>query len=360
MSNLGAQSANAEKFDHSARSYDALLVLSFGGPEAPEDVIPFLENVAEGRNIPRARLEEVAEHYYDFGGVSPINAQNRTLIAALKSHLQAVGLNWPVYFGNRNWHPFVTDTIRQMMKDGVRRALVFVTSAFSSFSGCRQYREDVIRACGEIGAGAPQFDKLRVFYNHPGFINPVIEKTRQAVQEFPLAVQKDVHVVFTAHSIPLSMARNSDYEAQLEEACRLVASGIGTSHYALVYQSRSGPPHVPWLEPDIGNYLKEVKAQQIDNVVVVPIGFISDHMEVLFDLDTEAKQVAAELGIRLVRADTVGTHPEFVAMIHELISERITADPIRRFLGTHGASHDICPQHCCSKGEPGRPATSQH
>ncbi|MBZ0278861.1 MAG: ferrochelatase, partial [Anaerolineae bacterium] len=312
MTIYGAQTADSPKFDDEARSYDALLVLSFGGPEAMDDVMPFLLNVAEGRNIPRERLEEVAVHYYDFGGVSPINGQNRLLIAALEAKLGQHGPNLPVYFGNRNWHPFLTDTIRQMREDGIRRALVFVTSAFSSYSGCRQYREDVIRACETLGEGVPEFDKLRVFYNHPGFIEPVVEKTRQALTQFPAESQPDVRLVFTAHSIPMGMARNSDYVAQLEETCRLVAERIGRADYRLVYQSRSGPPQVPWLEPDICDHLRQIHGEGVRDVLLVPIGFISDHMEVLFDLDTEAKQLASELGMRLTRAETVGTHPAFI------------------------------------------------
>lgn len=355
MSIYGAQTLDAPKFDDEARAYDALLVLSFGGPEAMDDVIPFLQNVAEGRNIPRERLEEVAVHYYDFGGVSPINGQNRALIAALEAHFKDTGLHLPIYFGNRNWHPFVTDTLQQMRADGVKRVLVFVTSAFSSYSGCRQYREDVIRASETVGEGVPVFDKLRVFYNHPGFIEPMIEKTQQALEQFAAEVRQDVHLVFTAHSIPMGMVRHSDYVTQLEEACRLVAERIGTANYKLVYQSRSGPPHVPWLEPDICDYLSAIHQEGVGNVVIVPIGFISDHMEVMFDLDTEAQQLADELGIRLVRAETVGTHPMFIEMIRELIIERMTANPERRFLGTRGANHDICPLNCCLKGEGGRP-----
>jgi protoporphyrin/coproporphyrin ferrochelatase len=350
MSIYGAQTSNAPRFDDDAHDYDALLVLSFGGPEGKDDVIPFLENVTRGRNTPRARLEEVAEHYYHFDGVSPINAQNRALIAALEDELRAHNIELPVYFGNRNWHPFVEDAIRQMRDDGVRRALVFVTSAFSSYSGCRQYREDVIRACEAVGEGAPEFDKIRVFYNHPGFIEPMIASTRAALEQIPPERRASVQLAFTAHSVPLAMARHSQYEAQLLEACRLVAEGADCQSWRLVYQSRSGPPHIPWLEPDIGDYLAEIKRQGISDVVVVPIGFISDHMEVLFDLDTEAVEIAAELSLNLVRAATVGTHPQFVAMIRELIVERMTARPERRALGERGPNHDICPLGCCLLG----------
>ncbi|MCA9892791.1 MAG: ferrochelatase [Anaerolineae bacterium] len=346
MTIYGAQTAEAPLFDEQARDYDAILVMSFGGPEGQDDVIPFLQKVAGGRNIPAERLEEVAVHYRDFGGVSPINAQNRALIAALEQELAAHDIDLPVYFGNRNWHPFIEDTIRRMRDDGVKRVLTFFTSAFSSYSGCRQYREDIIRASEPI-EGAPTFDRLRTFYNHPGFINPMIENTRAAFEQFPSDQREDVQLIFTAHSIPLGMAHNSDYEAQLKEACRLVAEGIGRKDYVLVYQSRSGPPHVPWLEPDICDYLREIGQQGVKQVVMVPIGFISDHMEVMFDLDTEAMQVAEEMGMNLVRAATVGTHPQFISMIRELILERMTENPQRRALGTCGPSHDICPVGCC-------------
>lgn len=355
MSIYGAQTADAPKFDDRAQDYDALLVMSFGGPEGMGDVLPFLENVTRGRNIPRERLVEVSHHYELFNGVSPINAQNHALIAALETELQTHGIRLPIYFGNRNWHPLITDTIRQMRDDGVQRALVLVTSAFSSYSGCRQYREDLIQACEVVGEGAPIFDKLRVFYNHPGFIEPITEKTQQALPQFPPELRHDVHLIFTAHSIPLGMVRNSDYVTQLEEVCQLVGERIRTTNYKLVYQSRSGPPHVPWLEPDICDYLEEIKARNINNVVIVPIGFISDHMEVLFDLDVEARQIASKLGIKLVRTETVGTHPAFIRMIRELILERTTAYPERRSLGTRGPNHDICPLNCCMNSEGRRP-----
>lgn len=360
MSIQGAPAAGWPRFDDEAHEYDALLVLSFGGPEAMEDVMPFLRNVAEGRNIPQHRLEEVAHHYYDFGGVSPINQQNRLLIAALEAEFAAHGPPLRIYFGNRNWRPFVTETLAQMRDDGVQRALVFVTSAFSSYSGCRQYREDVVRACETLGAGMPHFDKVRVYYNHPGFIKPVIEKTREALDRFDAAQRERIRLVFTAHSIPLSMARLSDYVAQLEEACRLVADGAGFAEYDLVYQSRSGPPHVLWLEPDICDFLEHLRTGGTDKVLLVPIGFISEHMEVLYDLDTEARALAERLDMQLVRAETVGAHPQFVQMVRELVLERMGGVAERRSLGTRGANHDICPLDCCLKGEsarpPGRPA----
>jgi ferrochelatase len=349
MSILGAQSANAPQFDDEARAYDALLVMSFGGPEGMGDVLPFLENVTRGRNIPRERLVEVGHHYAQFDGISPINAQNRALIAALETELNARGLQLPIYFGNRNWHPFVTDTLRQMQADGVKRALVFVTSAFSSYSGCRQYREDIIQAC-EAVKDAPSLDKIRVFYNHPDFILPNAEHLQHALNQFPIERRASVRVAFTAHSIPMAMAKHNVYQAQLEEACRLVAVQAGVVNYALVYQSRSGAPHIPWLEPDILTHIETLAAQGITDLIIHPIGFISDHMEVLYDLDTEAVEKARELGMMMVRSATVGTHPAFVSMIHELITERITANPPRRALGVHGPNHDICPLSCCLNG----------
>ena len=338
----------SSRFDDLARSYDGLLVLSFGGPEGPDDVMPFLANVTRGRNVPRERLEEVAEHYRHFGGVSPINAQNRALIAAVKRELVTHGPDLPIYFGNRNWAPFVTDVVRQMRDDGVQRALAFVTSAMSSYSGCRQYREDLARACENVGPGAPRFDKLRVFYNHPGFISAMIDRKNAALHEIPEERREEVRLIFTAHSIPVSMARQSAYERQLREASRLVA-GEGVP-FQIAFQSRSGPAHIPWLEPDILDVLDEFPEEGVRDVVLVPIGFISDHMEVLFDLDHEAKERAQTLGIRLVRAGTAGTHPAFVRMIRDLIVERMTPNPERPFLGHRGPNHDLCPLRCCLLG----------
>ena len=347
MSIFGARSMDSVRFDEEAHNYDALLILSFGGPEGEADVLPFLENVTAGRNVPRERLLEVAEHYLHFGGVSPINAQNRALVAALERELDTHGPNLPIYFGNRNWHPFVTGTIQQMRGDGIERALVFVTSAFSSYSGCRQYREDVINALEALGEGGPAFDKLRVFYNHPGFIEPMIELTSAALQQIPEERRVDSEIIFTAHSIPAEMARHSAYERQLAESARLIAEAIGTKRYRLAYQSRSGSPRVPWLEPDILDGLTALQEQGVSDVVVVPLGFVSDHMEVLFDLDFEAQERARELGMTMIRAGTAGTHPRFVRMIRELILERTTPDPVRLALGRRGPNHDICPLNCC-------------
>lgn len=337
--------------------YDALLVVSFGGPEGMDDVIPFLENVLRGRNVPRERRLEVAHHYELFGGVSPINAQNRALIDALRIELDTRGIKLPIYFGNRNWHPLLADTMRQMVADGVHNALAFFTSAFSSYSGCRQYREDIARAQAEIGPEAPRVDVLRKFYNHPGFIGPMVEHVRYALEQIPQERRAATHLAFTAHSIPLAMARNAMYEAQLREACHLVAAGVAIEHWDLAYQSRSGPPSQPWLEPDIGDRLRGLKVEGVQDVVVVPIGFISDHLEVMYDLDVEAKDLSAEIGLNMVRAATVGTHPAFASMLADLIVERTSGDPQRVSLGTYGPGHDVCPADCCLPG-PARPASA--
>jgi protoporphyrin/coproporphyrin ferrochelatase len=314
-------------------SYDAVLVLSFGGPEKPDDVIPFLENVLRDKNVPRQRLLEVAEHYYLFDGRSPINGQNRELIEALRTDLKEHGIDLPVYWGNRNWHPFLASTLAEMRSAGVRRALAFVTSAFSSYSGCRQYLDDIERARAEIGAGAPIIDKLRGFYNHPGFIATMADRVRAAFAELPVERRISAKMIFTAHSIPVAMAAVSPYLSQLEEACRLTAAAVGQSDWTLAFQSRSGSPSQPWLEPDIGDALRRAASERVPDVVVVPIGFVSDHMEVLYDLDTEASALAASLGINMVRAGTAGSHPRFVTMIRELIME--TMDGGRPFNSCH-------------------------
>ena len=328
-------------------TYDAILIVSFGGPESREDVIPFLENVLRGRNVSRERMLAVAEHYYHFEGKSPINQQTRELIAALKRELEQHGPNLPVYWGNRNWHPMLADTLRQMKQDGVRRALAFVTSAYSSYSGCRQYREDIARAQSEIGPGAPEVEKIRAFFNHPEFIDATEDRLREALSELPANVKENVQVVYVAHSIPLTMATTSDYVQQLQEVRRLVSGRLGTSNNALVYQSRSGAPGQPWLEPDILDYIREVKQKNLATAVVVtPISFISDHMEVLYDLDIEARQLCDSLSLPMTRAKTVGVHPKFIAMIRELILE-CTAGVERRALGSLGPRVDVCAEDCC-------------
>jgi ferrochelatase len=329
-------------------NYDAILVVSFGGPESPEDVIPFLENVLRGRNVPRERMLAVAEHYYQLGGRSPINQQTRELISALENELAQHGHNWPVYWGNRNWHPMLADTLRKMKQDGIRRALAFVTSAYSSYSGCRQYREDIMRAQNEVGPGAPEVDKLRPFFNHPGFIEAMEERARDAVPEIPEESRQNVQIVYVAHSIPLSMAQSSDYVRQLEEVRKIVSARLGIANDALVYQSRSGTPGQPWLEPDILDYLRELKERDSASAVVLaPIGFVSDHMEVLYDLDIEARRLCDSLALPMSRAKTVGVHPRFIAMIRELVLERMTPGAERHALGSLGPRPDICEEECC-------------
>ncbi len=339
-----------------ADAYDALLIVSFGGPEGPDEVLPFLENVLRGKNVPRERLVEVAEHYKLFGGVSPINEQNRQLIAALERELAAHGPKLPIYWGNRNWHPLLGDTVRQMAADGVRRALAFVTSAYSSYSSCRQYLEDIERARAEVGPAAPTIDKIRTFFNHPGFIEPMVESVRACVERVAPPDRGPITTLFTAHSIPQAMADNCDYQTQLTEACRLVAAGAGLPKWELVYQSRSGPPTQPWLEPDVGDRIRELHAADaLKELIIVPIGFVSDHLEVKYDLDHEAAELCDELGVRMQRAATVGVHPRFVAMIRELIEERVTGATDRPALGTLGARPDVCRVGCCFYA-PTRPA----
>lgn len=340
----------------SSSGYDSVLVLSFGGPERREDVLPFLENVTRGRDIPRARLLAVAEHYYRGGGRSPINEQNRELVRGLQAELEARGPRLPVFFGNRNWRPFLTDTLREMRDQGHRRALVYVTSAFGSYSGCRQYLDDMARAraelAGEAGGWAPELRKLRLFYNHPGYVAAVTDRVRAAAAERPGA-----RLLFTAHSIPIAMAATSPYEAQLRAACALVAARLERTEWDLAFQSRSGPPTQPWLEPELEASLRKLASEpgaRAAGVVLVPIGFMSDHMEVVHDLDVEARELCAELHLPMRRAATAGTHPEVIAMIRDLIREqtegRDGAPPAA--LGSLGAWPDICPDDCCPRPAP--------
>lgn len=330
-----------------ARPYDALLVLSFGGPESRNEVRPFLENVLRGRPVPPGRIAEVAEHYFHFGGVSPINAQNRALIAALEGDLAAHGHRLPIYFGNRNWHPFVENTVRRMHEDGIRRAIAFVTSAFSSYSGCRQYREDLARACEAVGPDAPQFDKVRAFYNHPGWIAACTARLVEARARLSDAQRERAVVVFTAHSLPLAMARHAAYVAQLGETAALVALASGMARWRLAYQSRSGSPETPWLEPDVLEVLEGLARDGTTAAIVQPIGFVSDHMEVVYDLDVEAAGLAASRSLPFVRAGTAGTHPDFVRMIRLLIEERSADRPARQSLGLRGPWPDVCAADCC-------------
>jgi ferrochelatase len=328
-------------------NYDALLIVSFGGPEGIDDVMPFLENVVRGRNVPRERLLGVARHYEMFGGVSPINQQNRNLIAALAEELRKSGPALPIYWGNRNWHPLLPDTLRQMASDGIRNALAFVTSAYTSFSSCRQYQQNIANAQFEVGPAAPQVEKLRAFYNHPGFIEANVDRIIRT--GFKL-LEAGAHLVFTAHSIPESMAAKCDYAVQLEETAGLIAGELRHENWKVVYQSRSGPSSQPWLGPDICDYVKELKSNGVTDIVVAPIGFVSDHMEIVYDLDVVFRQVVDELGgVNMVRAATAGTHPSFVKMIRELILERVDNAPAR-FLGSRGVAHSVCPADCCLAG----------
>jgi protoporphyrin/coproporphyrin ferrochelatase len=343
--------APADRAAPSDAPFDAILVVSFGGPEGPDDVMPFLENVTLGRGVPRERLLDVAHHYELFGGVSPINEQNRALIAALEPELRGHGIDLPIYFGNRNWRPFIADAMTEMRDDGVRNALAFLTSAYSSYSGCRQYRENLFDAQQAIGSDAPAVSRLRMLYNHPGFVEANADHVRAALEDAPTGS----HIAFAAHSIPVAMARNCAYEAQLRETARLVAEAVGVERFEVVYQSRSGPPQVPWLEPDVSDHLVALRAEGVPGVVVSPIGFVSDHLEVLYDLDIEARETAERVGLPLVRARSAGTHPAFVAAIREAIAERLDPAAPKRALGRIGPSWDTCAPDCCLPGN-GRPS----
>ena len=339
----------------SSKPIDAVIVVSFGGPDGPEDVMPFLENVLRGRNVPRERMLEVAEHYQHFGGVSPINEQNLALIAAMKDDFSANGLDLPIYWGNRNWHPLLPDTLAQMKADGIKNAIAFFTSMYSCYSGCRQYRENIADAQRQVGEGAPEVHKVRMAFNHPLYIDASAARVREAMEKIPAERHDAVRVVFTAHSIPMSMADSSNYSIQLAEAARLVMESIGSQPWDLVYQSRSGPPTQPWLEPDICDHIEQLGKEGFSgDLIIMPLGFVSDHMEVLFDLDTEAKDVCDSLNINMVRAHSVGVHPSFVAMIRELILERTSGTP-KRAIGAMPPNWDVCPKDCCGGPPKGRP-----
>jgi ferrochelatase len=332
-------------------AYDAFLLLSFGGPEHPADVLPFLRNVTRGRGVPDERLAEVAEHYYHFGGVSPINQQCRDLLAAINADFAATGIELPTYWGNRNWQPMLADTVAQMRDDGITTALGFATSAYGGYSSCRQYWEDIAQARAKVGPGAPAIAKLRQFHDHPGFVEPHIDAVRSALGTLDPQRRASTRLVFTAHSIPVSMANTAGpdggrYTAQLHETAALVhaAAAPGLS-WDLVWQSRSGPPQVPWLEPDVNDHLRMLAEKGVTDVVVSPIGFVSDHLEVIWDLDNEAKETAADLGMGYARAGTPGTDPRFVTMIRELVRERTDGLPRDR-LGTLPL-WDVCPENCC-------------
>jgi protoporphyrin/coproporphyrin ferrochelatase len=340
-------------------AHDAFLFVSFGGPEGPDDVIPFLENVTRGRGVPPERLANVAEHYYAVGGVSPINQQCRDLLAAIRADFAARGLSLPVYWGNRNWTPYLADTVQAMAADGVRRAVALVTSAYSSYSSCRQYLDDIERARAAAGPAAPRIDKIRPFSRHPGFIEPFVASTHAALATLPADLRDDAHLVFTAHSIPAAMAEASGsgggrggrprrsqqsptggrYVAELTEASGLIAERAdgGTHPWTLAYQSRSGPPGQPWLEPDVGDHLGELAKSGVQAVVAIPVGFVSDHMEVRHDLDVEAAGMAGSLGLAFARAATPGRHPSFVSMVTELVQERLARPD----------EDQACPADCC-------------
>ncbi|MBN1590164.1 MAG: ferrochelatase [Pirellulales bacterium] len=325
-------------------SYDALLIVSFGGPERADDVVAFLEDVVRGKNVPRERILEVAEHYYLFGGESPINAQLRALLASLIDRLNAAGPPLPVYWGNRHWHPRLVDTLHEMADDGIGRALAFVTSAYGSHAGCREYLEAIERARAEVGPNAPQVDKLRLFYNHPAFVEAVADRAAEALARLSVPGVGGAKLVFTAHSLPLAMARQSAYEAQLAEACRLVAERLGRDEWCLCYQSRSGPPTQAWLEPDLGAQIVAWhEAGQTGPLVLVPIGFLLENMELVYDLDVEIGGLCEQLGVEMVRAAAVGNHPRLAEMIRLLVEERLDPTKPRLALGEQGPSHDTCP-----------------
>ncbi|HET7069896.1 MAG TPA: ferrochelatase [Nocardioides sp.] len=345
--------------------YDAVLLVSFGGPERPRDVLPFLENVTRGRGIPRARLEAVAGHYLGFGGRSPINDINRALLEAMRAELRENRIDVPVYWGNRNWEPYLTEVVAQMKEDGVTRAACFVTSAYSSYSSCRQYREDLAAAVEHAGAGAPRLDRLRSYYNHPGFLDPVVDAVVEAIAGRP-----GVRLVFVTHSIPLSMndgsgPRGGAYLAQHRTAAAYVADRVATvtghDHaHDLVFCSRSGPPQVPWLEPDVNDHLEKLAGDGVSAVVLVPIGFVSDHMEVVYDLDTEALATAERLGLDTVRVPTSGTDPRFVAMVRDLLLERAAVERGERTdrvsVGGDPPCWDLCATGCCPNPRGEKPA----
>ncbi len=313
--------------------FDALLLLSFGGPEGPEQVMPFLENVTRGRGIPRERLESVAEHYHHFGGVSPINAINRALIQQIEAVLADRGSDIPVYFGNRNWEPYAEDTVTAMRDNGIRRAAVFATSAWGGYSGCAQYQEDITRARSAAGESAPELVKLRQFFDHPQFVQMFADAVADAAATLPEQLRAQARLVFTAHSIPLRAASRCGtnlYERQVGYASRLVAAAAGFADFDLVWQSRSGPPQVPWLEPDVGDHLTDLVGRGTGAVIVCPIGFVADHIEVVWDLDNELAEQAEAAGVALARAITPNAQRRFAELVVALMDEqRLGLEPAR-------------------------------
>ncbi|MGD9527040.1 ferrochelatase [Pseudonocardia sp.] len=346
-------------------TYEALLVLSFGGPEGPADVRPFLENVTRGRGVPPERLDAVEEHYRHFGGVSPLNARNRELVAALRERVDL-----PVYFGNRNWHPLIEDTVARMARDGVRRALVFATSAFGGYSACRQYHEDIARARAAVGEGAPHLVKLRHFFDHPLFVAANAAAVRAARATLPAGLRDDARLVFTAHSVPAAADTTSGlpaegghrYSRQVAATAALVAAEVGAADHDVVWQSRSGPARIPWLEPDVIDHLDGLHERGVPAVVVAPVGFVSDHVEVVWDLDTEARERAEKLGMAFARAATAGPDPRFADLVVELVDEQRSGTPPRALGGAPsagaGADGTPCAPDCCRSAHPARRPTS--
>jgi protoporphyrin/coproporphyrin ferrochelatase len=358
------------------KTYDAILLASFGGPEGQEDVIPFLRNVTRGRGIPDERLEEVSHHYRANGGISPINQQNRELKASLEAELAARGIDLPVLWGNRNWDPYIPQVLQDAYDAGHRRLLMVTTSAYSSYSSCRQYREDIGMALTETGLdGKLEVDKVRQYFDHPGFVEPFIEGTAAGLAEVRAQLaaagtpDAAVHILFATHSIPTRdaeasgrsadeprrFAEDSAYVAQHlasgAEVMRRVEQDSGlTAPWSLVYQSRSGAPHVPWLEPDINDAIEELAGQGVKGIVIVPLGFVSDHMEVVWDLDTEALETCRNLGVTATRVPTPGTHRKFVSGLVDLICERTTGNYIaeRPALTELGPWYDVCRPGCCA------------
>jgi ferrochelatase len=349
-----AGSLDPRFFDLAPRAYDAILIVSFGGPEGPDEVMPFLDNVFRGlRGVTDATRQKIAARYQDFGGVSPINAHTREFIAALQQLLDREGPALPIYWGNRNWHPLLPETLAQMARDGVRCAAAYVTSTFSSYSGCRKYREDLFEAAQGLDA-APIIDKLRVGFNHPGFVSAAAARVTEALAQLPAERRDAAPLLFTAHSLPESMAAGAPYVAQLEDCSAAVAQAVGRDAWRLVFQSNNARyGGEPWLGPDIGDALEAEAVAGRQDAVVMPLGFVCDHMEVVLDLDVDAARRAAATGINLVRAATVGAHPDYVGMVRELVLERMQGVTDRRVVGALPPQHDRCPADCCRSGRPG-------
>lgn len=339
-------------YDLEARDYDAVLVVSFGGPEGPDDVMPFLDNVFRGLRVTEETKERIAARYQDFGGISPINGHTREFIAALQALLDAQGPALPIYWGNRNWHPMLGDTLQQMARDGVKRAAAYVTSTFSSYSGCRKYREDLFEAV-EGMEDAPAIDKLRVGFNHPGFIAAVSDRLNEARAGIPATARDEARLFFTAHSLPESMAANAPYVDQLTDSCAASAAAAGFTDWRLVFQSNNARyGGEPWLGPDISDALEQEAANGVEHAIVMPIGFVCDHMEVVLDLDVDTAKRAEVAGIKMIRAATVGAHADYVAMVRDLVVERMGDSAERKTVGKLAPKHDFCPADCCLSGRP--------